>query len=141
LTNIALMKLSSIVVFIFLSSLISCNFFKGESTADTYLANDLDSLDRPSLPMPTAEQVLLSLVQDSSMHSGLVQVRIVIDEYGKVRSPKIVNSLGRLEDSVVLARVNKLPDFIPGRIHGRPVKTVYFMAFIFNPDGSSDTSR
>lgn len=124
-----------------LSLLASCQFFKGKPGPELYLAEDLDSLERPGLPLPNSELVLLSLVEDSTMKSGYVQVRLIIDEYGKASSPTIVRSLAGREDALVLQRVRKLPDFIPGRVKGKPVKTVYFMAFIFNPHGSNSTGK
>jgi protein TonB len=56
--------------------------------------------------------------------SGTVRVSFVVDENGKVSKARVIgNKLGNGLDEQALKVVNDMPDWKPGKVHGKSVKT------------------
>ncbi len=62
---------------------------------------------------------------------GTVYVSFVIDETGKVGDVQIARGLGGELDAEALRVVKAMPDWIPGRQQGKPVKTLYNLPINF----------
>ena len=62
---------------------------------------------------------------------GTVYVKFVIDETGKVGDAQIIRGLGGELDAEALRVVKAMPDWIPGRQRGKPVKTLYTLPINF----------
>ena len=70
---------------------------------------------------------------------GRVVVRFVVSADGKVTDPQIVRSVDKQLDDEALRVISSLPDFIPGKIDGKPVSVWYTMPVVFklSKDGPS----
>lgn len=70
---------------------------------------------------------------------GRVVVRFVVSADGKVTDPQIVRSIDKQLDDEALRVISSLPDFIPGKIDGKPVSVWYTMPVVFklSKDGPS----
>lgn len=65
---------------------------------------------------------------------GVLYVRFVVDETGKVVSPELLNHIGYGLDDEALRVVSIIPKFkTPARIKGRPVKSYYQVPIRFKP--------
>ncbi len=64
--------------------------------------------------------------------SGRVYATFVVDLDGKIRQVKIVRGIGGGCDEETLRVVKKMPDWIPGRQNGLPVKVQYNLPLNFN---------
>jgi TonB family protein len=62
---------------------------------------------------------------------GTVIVRFEIDKEGNVKQPTISKGLYPSIDNSVLAAVNKIPKFIPGKVDGKPVNVWYALPIKF----------
>ncbi|MHB1279261.1 MAG: energy transducer TonB [Bacteroidia bacterium] len=62
---------------------------------------------------------------------GKVMVQFVIDEEGRVTDPKIVKGLGWGCDEEVLRIVRLMPNWIPGKQKGKPVKIRFVLPIKF----------
>jgi hypothetical protein len=67
------------------------------------------------------------LVVPSDAVEGKVFVRFVVNTEGAVTSPTIVKKISSKTDAAVLAAVNQLPRFVPGKQNGRAVQVEYLM--------------
>jgi TonB family protein len=65
------------------------------------------------------------LVVTSDVVEGKVFVRFVVNEEGAVTTPSIVKGVSPKTDAAVLAAVNKLPRFLPGKQNGRAVQVEF----------------
>ncbi|MDA7502007.1 energy transducer TonB [Chitinophagales bacterium] len=64
---------------------------------------------------------------------GLVVVRFVVDENGKVNDPKIVRSISEAAGEKVLRLVREMPDWKPGTLNGITVSSYYNLPVRFEP--------
>jgi len=63
---------------------------------------------------------------------GLVNINFVVDENGKVSSPKVIgNKPGDGLEDEALRLVNKMPNWTPGKIKGKNVKTRFTLPVRF----------
>ena len=62
------------------------------------------------------------LVVPSDSAEGRVFFRFVVNEEGAVTAPAILKGISPQADAAVLAAINKLPRFTPGKQNGRPVQ-------------------
>ena len=62
---------------------------------------------------------------------GRVVVRFTVSSTGKVQDPQIVRSVDADLDAEALRVVSTLPDFIPGKVDGKPVSVSYTMPISF----------
>jgi protein TonB len=62
---------------------------------------------------------------------GKVIVRFVIDKEGKAVQASISKGLYPSIDKVVLAVINKIPKFVPGKMAGKPVNVWYALPITF----------
>ncbi len=64
---------------------------------------------------------------------GIVIVKFEIGKDGKVRNPKIHQSVSDVFDKEVLRVVNLLGDFEPKKKEGKPIKSYFYLAINFHP--------
>lgn len=64
--------------------------------------------------------------------AGIVIVQFVITETGKIGETKVVRSQGKLLDTEAVRVIKTLPDFIPGKMNGKPVNVRYTLPIQFN---------
>jgi hypothetical protein len=86
----------------------------------------------PTLPGGGGSAAILDaiyqyLVIPSDAVEGKVFVRFVVNTEGAVTSPTIVKKISSKTDAAVLAAVNQLPRFVPGKQNGRAVQVEYIM--------------
>jgi len=62
---------------------------------------------------------------------GRVVIRFVVSADGKVNDPHVVRSVDKQLDDEALRVISSLPDFIPGKIDGKPVSVWYTMPVSF----------
>ena len=62
---------------------------------------------------------------------GRVVIRFVVSADGKVKDPQVVRSVDKQLDDEALRVISSLPDFIPGKIDGKPVSVWYTMPVSF----------
>lgn len=82
-------------------------------------SNELMRFVSKNLKYPTPEAV--KKVQ------GLVVVRFIIDENGKVTNTNVIKSLSPLCDAEAKRVIGIMPLWSPGMDHGKTVKTIYTM--------------
>ena len=89
----------------------------GQTGLDNYVENHLDY----------PQQAL-----DDNI-AGVVRVSFVVDEHGKVVNPKILGDkkLGAGLDEEALRVVNQMPEWKPGKVRGKNVKTRVQLPFRF----------
>lgn len=65
--------------------------------------------------------------------SGIVYVSFVVDKNGKIKTPKILKSVtgSKNFDTEVLRVVNKMPDWLPGRLNGKAVDVQFNLPISF----------
>ncbi|MEM6725393.1 MAG: TonB family protein, partial [Bacteroidota bacterium] len=63
---------------------------------------------------------------------GMVVIGFLVDKSGKVVDPKIMRSLDQSTNSEALKLVQNMPDWIPGHVDGRPVKTSFNLPIRFS---------
>ncbi len=64
--------------------------------------------------------------------TGTVIVQFVITENGKIGETKVVRSQGELLDAEAVRVIKTLPDFIPGKMNGKPVNVLYTLPIQFS---------
>ncbi len=62
---------------------------------------------------------------------GRVVVKFIIGEDGKVRDPEIAKGVSEELDAEAIRVVKSLPDFIPGKVGGKPVAVSYHLPINF----------
>jgi protein TonB len=62
---------------------------------------------------------------------GIVVIQFVVDETGKITDTQIVKDIGFGCGAEALKQVSKMPDWIPGRQRGVPVKVRYTLPVQF----------
>lgn len=91
----------------------------------------------PALPggggmMAIVQQVQQNLVYPGGpRQEGRVFVSFIVLADGSVSETKILKSLAPAYDEAVVAAIQKLPRFVPGRQHGRPVAVSFTVPVMF----------
>lgn len=62
---------------------------------------------------------------------GIVVVRFIVTETGKVSEPEVVKSVSPALDAEAVRVISSLPDFIPGRVGGKAVAVKYTLPITF----------
>jgi TonB family protein len=65
---------------------------------------------------------------DAPRPVGRVVIRFTIEPTGAIDSLRVVRGLSAEADAAVLAAVGRLPNFVPGRRGGRPVRVAYTLS-------------
>jgi protein TonB len=126
----------------------SASFFDNNSTRGTFRDNDstftetfnISSVD--VLPVfPGGEEAMLKYL-NKTLHypreahdekiTGRVYVSFIIDENGKVTEIQIMRGLGYGTEAEVTRVISGMPDWSPGKYHGRNVKTAFIMPVRFS---------
>lgn len=63
---------------------------------------------------------------------GKVIIEFLVDETGKVSSPRVLKGIGSGCDEEALRIVNKMPNWKPGKLRNKPVKVRYVIPVIFS---------
>ena len=61
-----------------------------------------------------------------------ILMAFIVTETGSIRGARMVQGIGCGNDGAVLAAVRSLPQFRPGRQHGRPVAAKFVLPFTFH---------
>jgi TonB family protein len=70
-------------------------------------------------------------VAPASRKDGTSFVSFIVTEKGEVQAVKVLKSLGAEYDAAVVAAIEKLPTFVPGRKAGKPVAVSYTVPIRF----------
>ena len=70
-------------------------------------------------------------VDKANRKEGMVFVSFVVTNEGAVQEAKIIKGLAKEYDEAVIAAVQKLPTFLPGRQGGKPVSVSYTVPIQF----------
>lgn len=62
---------------------------------------------------------------------GKVFVQFVVDKKGKIKDAKVIQGINSLLDKEALRVVESMPDWTPGRQHGKPVSVIYNLPISF----------
>ncbi len=62
---------------------------------------------------------------------GVVYVRFIINESGKITNPVIIKGIHKLIDNEVLRLIKRLPQWEPGRNKGKNVKVAFILPIVF----------
>lgn len=62
---------------------------------------------------------------------GKVFVQFVVDKKGKIKDAKVIQGINTLLDKEALRVVESMPDWTPGRQHGKPVSVIYNLPISF----------
>ncbi len=63
--------------------------------------------------------------------TGKVLVRFLVDEEGTVTHVKVVKGIGYGCDEEALRVVKAMPRWHPGKVNGKPVRTMYLLPIVF----------
>lgn len=100
----------------------------------------LDDLDIQKATFPGGEKALTSFVQFYTEYplearecevEGAVYLAFVVDEEGKVCSPKVTQSLGHGCDEAALRTIKGMPRWTPARVKGEPVRSTQYVKVKF----------
>lgn len=81
---------------------------------------------------PGGTETLQSLLTAySEDERGSVRVRIIVDEEGNVKEPKIVKGLSYHADRIALGLVAGLPKWVPATKNGKPIRTTRTVVVYF----------
>lgn len=69
---------------------------------------------------------------------GTVIVQFVITKTGEIEGTKVVRSQGKLLDAEAVRVVNSLPNFIPGKVDGKPVNVMYTIPIKFKMSANNN---
>jgi hypothetical protein len=72
-------------------------------------------------------------IVDGCDKGGKVHIGFVIDKTGKVTNARIIRGFNNDCDNAVLKSINKLSNFIPGKINGEPVNVSYMLPVTITP--------
>jgi len=72
---------------------------------------------------------------------GKVIIRFVVDKTGRVRNPRLVNSVDPTLDQEALRVIRSLQDWIPGEMNGKRVNVYYTLPIGFKLEGGSSHSK
>lgn len=72
---------------------------------------------------------------------GRVVVKFVVDEEGKVRDARVLESPDQTLSETALAVVNKMPQWIPGEKDGKKVKVYYTLPISFVPEMPTELDK
>lgn len=93
---------------------------------------------RPSFP--GGESALLSIIsknvrypEDAQRDSiqGRVVLQFVVNKDGKVSSPKVIRGVCKSLDEEAVRLAMLIPDFVPGKMNGKPVAVRYTLPILF----------
>ncbi|MBX2960482.1 MAG: TonB family protein [Flavobacteriales bacterium] len=62
---------------------------------------------------------------------GKVFIQFVVDKKGKIKDAKVIQGINALLDKEALRVVESMPDWTPGRQHGKPVSVIYNLPISF----------
>ena len=62
---------------------------------------------------------------------GRVYVRFVVNKEGKVTQVRVMRSAHALLEAEAIRVVSALPDFVPGKMQGKPVNVEYTLPLLF----------
>ena len=85
-----------------------------------------------------SSQIQYPTVADENNIQGKVVVQFVVTKTGRVGEVKIVRSVDRELDKEAMRVCKSLPDFVPGRIDGKPVNVWYTLPVTFKLQGTDD---
>jgi TonB family protein len=94
----------------------------------------------PELPGGGGPQAIVRTIQQqldypnvapASRKDGTSFVSFIVTEKGEVQAVKVLKSLGAEYDAAVVAAIQKLPAFVPGRKEGKPVAVSYTVPIRF----------
>ena len=91
----------------------------------------------PMLPNGGGNAAIVESIQRSIVYpvgvsaSGRVFVSFTVNQAGGVQDIKVVKSLAPAFDQAVVAAVEKLPNFIPGKQSGKPVNVLFTVPIMF----------
>jgi TonB family protein len=95
---------------------------------------------------PGGEEARMSFIRDNVVYpteardagiQGTVFVTFVIEKDGSISDPRIIRGIGYGCDEEVLRVVGAMPNWIPGRNRGQPVRVQFTMPFRFALDENS----
>ena len=85
-----------------------------------------------------SSQIQYPTVAAENNIQGKVVVQFVVTKTGRVGEVKIVRSVDRELDKEAMRVCKSLPDFVPGRIDGKPVNVWYTLPVTFKLQGTDD---
>jgi TonB family protein len=62
---------------------------------------------------------------------GRIYLRFVVSKEGKVTQVRVLRGVHPLLEAEALRVVSALPDFVPGRMQGKPVNVEYTLPILF----------
>lgn len=72
---------------------------------------------------------------------GRVIVMFTIDEEGKVTEPRVVKGIDESLDAEALRVAGDMPDWLPGRLYGKPVKSYFILPISFRLQEHSSMTK
>lgn len=124
-------------------------FDKDSEKSSVNKINEMQSIGRAytaveEMPkFPGGEKALMEHISNNIQYpeealkakqTGMVIVQFVITETGKIGETRVMRSQGELLDAEAVRVVKSLPDFIPGKMNGKPVNVLYTIPIKFNLD-------
>jgi protein TonB len=71
--------------------------------------------------------------EGNNIITGKIIVAFVVNEDGSVSDIKVKKGLGRVFDEEALRVVKMIPNFVPGKHNGKPVRVPYVLPILFEP--------
>lgn len=121
------------------------NYSKGELNKVEFWNEDgSDYLEEPHVKeeatFPGGNTPLYSYLNENIVYpdkaiskriKGKVYIKFVVDEFGEIQNVKVAKSAHPLLDKEALRVVNSMPNWIPGKMHNRPVKSSFALPINF----------
>ncbi|MDR3220004.1 MAG: energy transducer TonB [Dysgonamonadaceae bacterium] len=107
-----------------------------QTTEDEKIYTEVDEAPQfdgglPSLFNWLANNISFPLKAMEQRVNGRVVALFIVTSTGKIKNVTITQSLSRECDAEVVNKLKKMPDWIPGKLNGRPVSTWYSLPVSF----------
>ena len=101
-----------------------------------FTAGDLNAYTRQHLQYPVE-----ALQESEADTTGKVYVQFVIEADGKLTNINVVRSVHPILDSAAVDFIAHLPEFLPGKLRGKPARVSYTLPLNFTPAMREETKR
>ena len=90
-----------------------------------------DGGGQPAIVQAIMNNLQYPEVAPTDQRTGRVLVSFIVTDRGEVQAVNVVKGLGAAYDAAVVAAVQKLPKFVPGRQDGKAVNVSFTVPVLF----------
>ena len=102
-----------------------------------YVAEEMPVFTAGSLQAYVRQHLLYpveALQENEKGPTGKVYVQFIIEADGSMANPRVVRGVHPILDSAAVEFVSRLPEFLPGKLRGKPARCSYTLPLNFTPE-------